>query len=74
MMAASTDVGSTPSFRPPVALFDGVEAGATHTGCAVAPNGRFLLRSSPPRHNAPSNHVTLVLNWFEELKAPLPTK
>jgi hypothetical protein len=60
------------SFRPPIPLFDGVESGATYTSYSVAPDGRFLLRSSPPRHDGPSNHVTFVLNWFDELRRLVP--
>lgn len=72
LMAAELPFGPQLAFRTPVRLFDGVESGATFTGYSVAPDGRFLLRSSPPRHNGPSNHVTVVLNWFDELRRVVP--
>lgn len=72
MMAAEVQSGAPLALRSPVRLFDGVESGATFTSYSVAPDGRFLLRSSPPRHDGPSNHVTLVLNWLDELRRLVP--
>jgi hypothetical protein len=40
----------------------------------VARDGRFLLIQRKPQAEPPRNEITVVLNWFEELrrKAPLP--
>ena len=45
MMAAEVQSGAPLVLRPPVRLFDGVEAGVTFTSYSVDPDGRFLLRS-----------------------------
>lgn len=74
MMAAGVVRGETIGFQAPVALFGDVETSPQFASYSVAPDGRFLLRSSPPRHNGPSNHVTLVLNWVEELRRLVPSR
>jgi Tol biopolymer transport system component len=73
MMAAAV-VGTDPiQIGAPSKLFDGVESGALYTSYSVGPDGRFLVRQSP-RRSKPTNHVTLVLNWFEELRRLVPVE
>lgn len=72
MVTASVEKGAL--FGRPAALFDGVETGPTYSSYSVAPDGRFLLRFSPPRHDGPSNHVTLVLNWLGDLRRLAPVE
>jgi len=43
-----------------------------HAGYAVGPDGRFLVQRLDPR--AIPTQINVVLNWFEELKAKVPTK
>jgi hypothetical protein len=68
MMAA--DVTSSSEFRTakPRQLF---REPAMVYGFDVAPDGRFLMIKQHPQ---PSTELVLVQNWFDELKARVPTK
>jgi hypothetical protein len=65
--------------RPrPLFEFDNRDLGLSCTPvrcCGVAPDGqRFyatLLLAPPPQ--PPVTHINLITNWFEELKAKVPT-
>jgi hypothetical protein len=47
--------------------------GSYGNGFDVAPDGkRFLMIKSSS--SAPTNQLTFVVNWFEELKARVPAK
>jgi hypothetical protein len=63
------EVGAGPTFSRPQQLFE-TDAAAYD----VAPDGRFLMILRKPQSEQPRNEITVVLNWFEELrrKAPLP--
>jgi hypothetical protein len=50
-------------------LFQGNYAGSYD----VAPDGkRFLMIKPPAGAQAPTDQVTVVLNWFEELRRRVP--
>ena len=68
MMAA--DVTSSAEFRTakPRQLFR--EPSLVY-GFDVAPDGRFLMIKDRPQ---PPTELVLVQNWFDELKARVPTK
>jgi serine/threonine-protein kinase len=69
MMAV--DVQTSPAFRAgtPKVLFQGTYAGSYD----VAPDGkRFLMIKPPAGAQAPTDQVTMVLNWFEELRRRVP--
>jgi Tol biopolymer transport system component len=69
MMAV--DVQTSPVFRAgtPKMLFQGNYAGSYD----VAPDGkRFLMIKPPAGAQAPTDQVTVVLNWFEELRRRVP--
>jgi hypothetical protein len=69
MMAV--DVQTSPSFRPgtPRVLFEGSSGSFD-----VSPDGkRFLMVKGPATPaQSPANQVTVVLNWFEELRRRAP--
>ena len=72
MMAV--DIKVSPVFQPgkPRVLFEGVYSGPYD----VSPDGKRFLMAKPPASETqgPLNQVTVVLNWFEELRrrAPFP--
>ncbi len=69
MMAV--DVQTSPMFRAgtPKMLFQGNYANSYD----VAPDGkRFLMIKPPAALQAPTDQVTVVLNWFEELRRRAP--
>jgi hypothetical protein len=73
MMAAGV-VSTTPNIRfaPPVPLFDSTSFVGQFD---VAPDGRFFMLQIPQAVSAaPAPPLTVVLNWFEELKRLAPTK
>ena len=39
----------------------------------VAPDGRFLMVAMDEETVAASRRITVVINWFEELKERVPT-
>jgi len=70
MMAVDVEVGSEVRAGSPRLLFEGY---SNNNGYDVAPDGkRFLMVKSSS--SAPSNRLTFVVNWFEELKARMPPK
>jgi hypothetical protein len=71
MMAVA--IQTEPTFRAgkPTVLFEGRYGG----GYDVSSDGRrFLMVKPAGRQEAATDQVNLVLNWFEELKARVPTK
>lgn len=73
MMSAAVVRGDPIAFARPVRLFDGLES-AGGTTYSVAPDGRFLFVQPPAAGAAQRSQLTLVLNWFEELKQRVPLK
>jgi hypothetical protein len=63
-----------PTFRPgrPELLFEGDYS----NGDDVAPDGKRLLmiKNIGPATTSQSDHLNIVLNWAEELKARVPPK
>jgi len=71
MMAV--DVQTSPAFRAgtPKVLFKGTYASAYD----VSPDGkRFLMIKPPATAQAPTDQVTVVVNWFEELHRRVPVE
>jgi serine/threonine-protein kinase len=71
MMAV--DVQTSPAFRAgtPKVLFQGNYVNSYD----VAPDGkRFLMIKPPGAAQSPTDQVTLVLNWFEELRRRVPAE
>jgi hypothetical protein len=70
-----------PRFGSPRQLFE-YEFMPLHLGCNpvrcydVAPDGQrfFGVQDEPLPQRPPTTQINLVLNWFEELKAKVPTK
>ncbi len=74
LMAAPVELDTAPEIGKPASLFD-VRLGADNTSIAtrqydVTADGRRFLFHVAPRSQTPS--ITLVFNWFEELKGKLP--
>jgi len=67
MMAAPRRLGASIAFGRPVALFDGVETTGLQA-YSVAPDGRFLLVEDAEAASSSRSQLTLVLNWFDELR------
>jgi serine/threonine protein kinase len=67
MMSVVVETRSAFTFKPPVALFEGVlpPAGEEPPSYDVAPDGRFLLLRSTTTAATP---ITLILNWTAKLK------
>ena len=66
-------ITTVPTFivTKPALLFRGTYSrDRLSTNYDVAPDGRFLMIEN---HEKPLTQLNLVLNWFEELKHPLPT-
>ena len=68
-----------PTFRPgnPEVLFPAPYLFVAATRARpfdLAPDGRFLMirAAGQPGADAPPPQITVVLNWFEELKARVP--
>jgi len=74
MMAAAVKPGASIDFERPVPLFDGLDVGGSQTPFSVAADGRFLMVEPAAGDTARSGQLTLVLNWFEELKRLVPTR
>ena len=80
MMAV--DIATTPALRigRPKALFD-FDLKSLAFVCSplrcydVSPDGQrfFTTRTLPAPPVTPVTHINLILNWFEELKAKVPT-
>jgi serine/threonine-protein kinase len=58
--------------EPPLALFEGGFESGSWTGYDVAPDGRFVMIESETNDNTTPASIVVVLNWFKELKAPVP--
>jgi serine/threonine protein kinase/Tol biopolymer transport system component len=74
VFAVGVDTSSGFHASVPVLLFEGPYAGAGNQygqSFDVAPDGRFLIAKLD--ESAPPPEIRLVLNWFEELKAKVPT-
>jgi Tol biopolymer transport system component len=76
MMAV--DIATQPSFTvgKPQMLFEGPYApiAATTRNYDVSPDGqRFLMLKPSEQGQAASTQISVVLNWFEELKRKVPT-
>jgi hypothetical protein len=74
MMSAAVVRGDPIAFARHVRLFDGIESAGAGTNYSVAPDGRFLFVQPPEAGAAHRSHLTLVLNWFEELQRRVPTR
>src|SRR5262249_9661789 len=75
VMAGDVELGSEVRAGAAKMLFESsyYGNGATAQGFDVAPDGkRFLMIKSGS--SALPNQLTFVVNWFEELKARVPTK
>ena len=75
MMSVSFTPGTRMAAGVPRVLFEGTFRGQANTrGYDVTPDGRrFLMVKPKPRPPSPVTQLVLVLNWFEELKAKVPT-
>ena len=74
LMSAPVKAGSTFIAGQPTAVLK-IPAGAS-AAYDVAPDGRFLFhfqRSMREGEKAPRQEIIIVQNWFEELKARVPT-
>ena len=65
--------GDTFDHQTPTALFEGAyyRTSTAHASYDLAPDGRFLMVK--PEEQASVSEINVVLNWFEELKARVPT-
>ena len=60
----------------PVVLFEGayeLSTGGVTTNYDVAPDGRFVMIRSEQDSRSTEQQINVVLNWFEELTARVPT-
>jgi serine/threonine-protein kinase len=75
MMSVPLTPGAKLAGGVPRLLFEGVYRGQANTrGYDVSPDGRrFLMVRPKVRPPSPVTQLVLVQNWFEELKAKLPT-
>jgi hypothetical protein len=81
MVEAQFEPGTPPRVAAPKPLFD-VDLRALFfsptyvRGYDVSPDGQrfFVLRREPVAPLPPSTHINIVLNWFEELKAKVPSR
>ncbi len=73
VVAVSTD-GSSFSADKPRKLFE--IPSRWYTGFDVAPDGQRFVMAKPAEDKKDANrtHLTFVFNWFEDLKAKVPTK
>ena len=72
MMTASIGTGAEFTSGKPTRLFEFPEWEDTRPQFDVAPDGRFLLVKSSDR--PPTSQLTLVQNWFGEVKVRLASK
>jgi serine/threonine-protein kinase len=77
--AVSVTTQPIPSFGPPVVVPRPFQTGPPNTRRPfdMMPDGRFLALASPGQMESATGATTdvrVVLNWFEELKARVPTK
>ena len=70
-------VQTTPTFSPgtPTKLFDGpwaaLQNGRTYD---VSPDGEHFVMLNSGEEDRAVTQISVLLNWFEELKARVPTK
>jgi hypothetical protein len=74
MMAAADRPGDSIEFERPVRLFDGVPGVGNADTYSVAPDGRFLIVEDGDADASIRSQLTLVLNWFEELRRAVPSR
>ena len=77
MMAVDVSAGADSAGKPTL-LFEGpydLKIGAGATNYDVTPDGQgfVMIRSPDSQESAGITQITLVLNWFEELKRLAPT-
>jgi serine/threonine protein kinase/WD40 repeat protein len=81
IMAVSVQTGTTFTFGTPHVIVDGryLNPSPSRTYDVSLDDKKFLMiknatPASPSSSAAPSSQLVVVLNWFEELKARVPTK
>ncbi|MCH7596459.1 MAG: hypothetical protein IID35_07855, partial [Planctomycetes bacterium] len=76
MMVVAIRAESTFSAGTPGTLFEFKDAAAEAAGFRVfdiAPDGQHFVMIQKGEQSAPPTQLRVVLNWFEELKAKVPT-
>jgi hypothetical protein len=70
----AVDITTNPTFKAglPRVLVRGRYMSNQAAGYDVSPDGRRFLRVQPVHPDPPSNQISVVLNWFEELRTLLP--
>ena len=72
MIAVTIESGAELRVGTPVTLFEGqYDRYWAARAYDIAPDGRFLMVKTP--EDLASRQVSVVLNWFEELKRLAPT-
>jgi len=74
MMAARVRPGTSIEFERPVRLFGGIDFATSASPYSVAPDGRFLMVEEGRPEAANRSQLTLVINWFEELRRLVPIR
>ena len=77
MMAVAISTEPELMAARPLVLFEGTYervGGELSTNYDVASDGRFLMVRSEGNPRATEQQINVVLNWFEELKARVPTE
>ena len=72
MMAAAVRPGASIEFDRPVRLFGGIQFATAGSPFSVAADGRFLFVEEGEGSPADRSQLTLVMNWFEELRRRVP--
>ena len=72
MMVAAVRPGASIEFDRPVRLFGGIQFATAASPFSVAADGRFLFVEEGEGSPADRSQLTLVLNWFEELRRRVP--
>ena len=76
MMAARIATEPELAAERPVVLFEGayeLSGGGVTSNYDVAPDGRFVMIRSDQDSRSTEQQINVVLNWFEELTARVPT-
>jgi len=68
-----TPPGASIEFERPVWLFDRFEAVGNITAYSAADKGRFLFVDEANADAVDRRQLTLVLNWYEQLRRLVPT-
>jgi Tol biopolymer transport system component len=77
MMAASVTLSPSPKLGSVTKLFDGNKPAAGISGVPydISPlDGRFIMTQLAAAAGGGPTHVSVILNWSEELKAKVPVK